>query len=71
VAPLQGDARVSLEGFDYPLVRGVLPQDACLGLGNAVLANALILVHEGSVVVLVEDGHEAFGGGRRGGWGAT
>jgi hypothetical protein len=56
---------VTLEGLDYGLDRGVLPQDACLGLGNAVVAAARILVHEGSVAVLVEDGDEAFGGGRR------
>jgi thiamine pyrophosphokinase len=62
VVPLQGDALVSLEGFDYALERGVLPQDACLGLGNTVVAAALILVHEGVVAVLVEDGDEAFGG---------
>jgi len=66
IMPLQGDALVTLEGFDYALDRGVLPQDACLGLGNAVVAAARILVHEGSVAVLVEDGGEAFGGVRRG-----
>ena len=66
IVPLQGDALVSLEGFDYLLSRGVLPQDACLGLGNAVIAAARILVHEGVVAALVEDGDEAFGGVRRG-----
>ena len=66
LVPLQGDALVTLEGFDYPLRRGVLPQEACLGLGNAVVAAARILVHEGVVAVLVEDGDEAFGGVRRG-----
>ena len=66
IVPLQGDALVTLGGFDYALDRGVLPQDACLGLGNAVVAAARILVHEGSVAVLVEDGGEAFGGVRRG-----
>ena len=66
IMPLQGDALVTLEGFDYALDRSVLPQDACLGLGNAVVAAARILVHEGSVAVLVEDGDEAFGGVRRG-----
>jgi len=65
IVPLQGDALVTLEGFDYPLSRGVLPQDACLGLGNAVVAAARILVHEGLVAALVEDGDEAFGGERR------
>jgi len=71
IVPLQGDALVTLEGFDYALDRGVLPQDACLGLGNAVVAAARILVHEGSVAVLVEDGGEAFGGVRRGARGAV
>ena len=66
IVPLQGDARVTLQGFDYPLRRGVLPQDTCLGLGNAVVAAARILVHEGVVAALVEDGDEAFGGARRG-----
>ena len=65
IVPLQGDALVSLEGFDYVLDRGVLPSDACLGLGNAVVAAARILVHEGVVAVLVEDGEEALGGARR------
>jgi thiamine pyrophosphokinase len=64
IVSLRGDALVSLEGFDYPLKRGVLPLDACLGLGNAVVVAARIRVHEGSVAVLVEDGDEAFGGGR-------
>jgi len=65
VVPLHGDALVTLEGFDYPLTRGGLPRDACLGLGNAVVAAARILVHEGAVAVLVEDGDEAFRGVRR------
>ncbi len=65
IVPLQGDALVTLEAFDYPLRRGVLQQDACLGLGNAVEAAARILVHEGVAAVLVEDGDEAFGGERR------
>jgi thiamine pyrophosphokinase len=65
VVPLQGDALVSLLGFDYPIDRGVLPRDACLGLGNGVVASARILVHEGTVAVLVEDGDEEFGGVRR------
>ncbi|MCX6374256.1 MAG: thiamine diphosphokinase [Actinobacteria bacterium] len=68
VVPLEGDALVTLEGFDYVLERGKLPRDACLGLGNAVVAAARILVHEGAAAVLVEDGHEAFGGVRRGTW---
>jgi thiamine pyrophosphokinase len=64
IVPLGGDALVTLEGFDYPLSRGVLPQDACLGLGNAVVAAARIHVHEGEVAVLVEDGDEALGARR-------
>jgi thiamine pyrophosphokinase len=66
IVPLRGDAVLSLEGFDYPLERGLIPQDACLGLGNSVVAAARIRVHEGSVAVLVEDGDEAFGGRRLG-----
>jgi len=62
IVTLQGDALVSLQGLVYELDRGVLPRDACLGLGNAVVAAARILVHEGSIAVLVEDGDEAFGG---------
>ena len=71
IVPLQGDAMVSLVGFDYALERGVLPQDACLGLGNAVVTAARILVHEGVVAALVEDGDEGFGGVRRSRLGAT
>src|SRR5665647_3218372 len=41
IVPQHGDALVTLEGFDYPLSRGVLSQDACLGLGNAVVAAAI------------------------------
>ena len=67
IVPLRGDALVTLEGFDYTLDRGALPHDACLGLGNAVVAAARILVHDGVVAALVEDGEEAFGGARRGG----
>jgi thiamine pyrophosphokinase len=62
IVPQYGDALVTLAGFDYPLSRGVLPIDACLGLGNAVLAAPRILVHEGVVAVLVERGDEGFGG---------
>ena len=64
VAPLGDDAVLTLRGFDYPLTRGVLPGDACLGLGNSVDAGgaAGIVVHEGVVAVLVASGDEAFGG---------
>ena len=61
LAPFGGDATVSLSGLEYPLDRGVLPGDACLGLGNHVAAPpARIRVHRGSVVALVEWGEEAF-----------
>lgn len=64
VAPLGGDALLTLRGLDYPLTFGVLPSDACLGLGNAVAAGGAggIVVHEGVVAVLVASGDEAFGG---------
>jgi thiamine pyrophosphokinase len=63
VVPLGGDATVTLEGFDYPLERGALPADACLGLGNFVAAEgARITAHEGAIAVLVGDGSESFGG---------
>jgi thiamine pyrophosphokinase len=72
LAPLAGDAVVTLAGMDYPLTRGLLPGDACLGLGNAVSAaatgatrapvRAAIEVHAGRVAVLVARGMESFGG---------
>jgi len=67
VAALGGDAVLTLRGFDYPLTRGVLPADACLGLGNSVAAGSAadIVFHEGAAAVLVESGDEAFGGARR------
>jgi thiamine pyrophosphokinase len=63
VAPLGVDAVVTLLGFDYPLARGVLPADACLGLGNFVDAagEGRIIVHEGALAVLVASGDESFG----------
>mgnify|MGYP000853827457 CR=1 FL=1 len=64
LAPLEGDARVTLEGLAYPLDGGLLPADACLGLGNAVAARARITVHAGVAAVFVHDGEETFG--RRG-----
>lgn len=62
LVPLAGDAVVTLRGLEYPLERGRLPVDACLGLGNAVAASgpATVAVHEGAVAVLVADGGEAF-----------
>jgi thiamine pyrophosphokinase len=62
LAPAGGDATVTLSGLEYPLERSVLPADACLGLGNHVLAPgpARIAVHEGMVVALVEWGDESF-----------
>lgn len=75
LAPLAGDCVVSLAGLDYPLERGRLPADACLGLGNAVAApgraqggavarrrGARVEVHEGRLAVLVASGSESFGG---------
>ncbi len=61
VVPVGGDATVTLRGLDYPLDRGVLPADACLGIGNHVGAkgSAEIDVHAGAVAVLVE-ADEAF-----------
>ncbi len=74
VVPLGGDAVVTLRGLAYPLTRGTLPAQACLGLGNAVVAGddegapagaAHIAVHEGAVAVLVESGAETFTDGGR------
>jgi thiamine pyrophosphokinase len=63
VVPLGADATVTLEGFDYPLERGRLPADACLGLGNFVASpGARVGVDEGAVAVLVGAGAESFGG---------
>jgi len=66
VVPVWGDALVTLEGLDYPLSRGALPCDACMGLGNTVTDVARVIAHEGLVAVLVENGGETFGGTRRG-----
>jgi thiamine pyrophosphokinase len=64
LAPLGGDATVTLEGLDYPLAAGVLPADRCLGLGNAVRADgaARVEVQRGAVVLLVAHGAETFAG---------
>ena len=53
---------MTLTGLDYPLDRGALPADACLGLGNHVAAagDARIVLHEGTVVLLVDRGDESF-----------
>jgi len=61
VVPLGADATVTLRGLDYPLERGVLPADACLGIGNMVSApgEAVVEAHSGAVAVLVE-ADEAF-----------
>jgi len=63
LAPLDGAARVTLTGLDYPLDRGLLPAGVCLGLGNHVAAasRARIIVHEGVVAALVGMGDERFG----------
>ena len=64
VVPLGDDAEVTLQGLDYPLEHGVLPADACLGLGNSVTGagRARVILHRGLVVLLVESGAETFGG---------
>jgi thiamine pyrophosphokinase len=63
LVPLGRDAVVTLTGLAYPLDRGTLPADACLGLGNSVTRQgAAVRVHEGVVALLVEDGGESFGG---------
>ena len=62
LVPVGGDAVVTLRGLEYPLERGRLPHDACLGLGNAVAAGggATVTVHDGAVVALVAGGDEEF-----------
>ena len=69
LAPFGAGATVTLEGFEYPLRRGTLPADACLGLGNHVaVADPRVVVHEGTAIALVEWGEESFAsaGGRSG-----
>lgn len=66
LVPLGGDAVVTLRGLDYPLSRGTLPDDACLGLGNAVAATATVEVHAGHAAILVARGIETFAGECRG-----
>jgi thiamine pyrophosphokinase len=62
IVPVGAAAIVTLAGLDYPLDRGTLPADACLGLGNHVTAAgaARVVIHEGTVVALVEWGDEPF-----------
>ncbi len=62
LVPLGADATVTLSGLEYPLHRGVLLADACLGLGNHVAGPgaARIVLHDGAVAVLVEWGEETF-----------
>lgn len=71
LAPSGTDATVSLDGLEYPLDHGLLPADACMGLGNHVTTagGARIVVHAGSVVVLVEWAYEPFAGAVGGGTG--
>lgn len=61
LVPMAGEARVTLAGLDYPLDHGVLPADACLGIGNHVAGSgaASIFVHDGAVAVFVEHGDVA------------
>jgi thiamine pyrophosphokinase len=65
IVPLGGDAEVTLDDLDYPLDHGMLPADACLGLGNSVVApaSARVVLHRGIVALLVENGAERFGAG--------
>jgi thiamine pyrophosphokinase len=62
IAPVGETATVTLTGLEYPLERGLLPADACLGLGNHVGAggDARIELHAGFVVVLVGSADEPF-----------
>ena len=62
LAPAGAVATVTLTGLDYPLERGALPADACLGLGNHVTTDgdACIELHEGTIVVLVGWAGETF-----------
>jgi len=62
IAPIGEAATVTLTGLDYPLERGILPADACLGLGNHVAAggDVRIELHDGCVVVLVGCAGESF-----------
>ena len=54
VVALSDEAIVTLTGLDYPLVRGLLRSDGCLGLGNAVIDSpAAVELHGGEVAVLV------------------
>ena len=62
LVPMAGDATVTLAGLDYLLDHGVLPADACLGLGNhaAGSGDVRIVLHDGAIAVLVECGDVAF-----------
>jgi thiamine pyrophosphokinase len=62
LVPLGGDSTVTLTGLDYPLDRGALPADACLGIGNHVAADdrATVVVHQGVVAAVVEMDNETF-----------
>lgn len=66
LVPLGGDAVVTLEGLDYPLDHGVLPAEACLGIGNHVAAAgpASVALHAG-VVALVAEADLDFAGAPR------
>ena len=52
---------VTLTGLEYPLAKGVLQADACLGVSNAVRrAGAWVEVFEGEVLAVVFAADEAF-----------
>lgn len=69
LAPLGGDAEVTLVGLDYPLDHGVLPAGSCLGIGNHVAdgAAATVALHAG-VVALVVEADEEFSRSQWAGW---
>lgn len=69
LVPLNGDAVVTLDGLEYPLDHGVLPAEACLGIGNQVAGAgpASVALHEG-VVALVAEADLDFAGVSREVW---
>ena len=68
LVPVGEAATVTLTGLDYPLDHGVLPPDACLGLGNHVVVEgeAQVALHEGTIVVLVDRDDESLRSPRSG-----
>jgi thiamine pyrophosphokinase len=63
VLSLSDVAVVTLTGLEYPLTKGVLRADGCLGVSNAVRqVGALVDVLEGEVLVVVFAPDETFAG---------